>query len=164
MEHQNKTIYFELLKMARELVISEYIDRRAQDHNKWLVDAEVAWKYRRVRIPYPTIPPYPTEKDIVDRAKILFDFVEGENFKSNLNPQLNLEEETQHVVVSTPPEKVLSHPSTTSTIADAVNLNDIKQENGLTTTLISKKSKEDSTTNKLLPSFLRKLEEMKKLL
>lgn len=68
-------IALEILKMARELVINEYTDRRAQDHNKWLADFEVVWKNNRVRLPYPDIPPYPTETEIVTRAQTLMRFL-----------------------------------------------------------------------------------------
>lgn len=65
----------ELLKMARELCINEYIDKRAQDHNKWLADAEVTWKTQGVNLPYPKFPAYPTEADILTRATVLNTFL-----------------------------------------------------------------------------------------
>ena len=65
----------ELLRMARELVINEYIDKRAQDHNKWLIDADVAWKTRGINLPYPSFPIYPTEADILARATVLNTFL-----------------------------------------------------------------------------------------
>jgi hypothetical protein len=72
---QYDPIALEILKMARELVLNEYTDRRAQDHNKWLADFESVWKNTRVRLPYPDIPPYPTETEIVKRAQTLMDFI-----------------------------------------------------------------------------------------
>ncbi len=61
----------ELLRMARELVINEYIDKRAQDHNAWLAQSDVAWKTKGVKLPYPAFPPYPTEAYIIARANAL---------------------------------------------------------------------------------------------
>jgi hypothetical protein len=65
----------EILKMARELTINEYIDRRAQEHNEWLDKSSELWKTQRLALAYPVIPPYPTEKEIIARAKALMDFL-----------------------------------------------------------------------------------------
>lgn len=59
----------ELLRMAKDMLFNEYIDRKAQLHNKWLAEADVAWKTRRVRIPYPAFPPYPDNDMII--AKVI---------------------------------------------------------------------------------------------
>lgn len=71
----NQTL--EILRMARELVINEYVDRRAQEHNQWLSQSEALWATKKMRLPYPTIPPYPTEDVIVARAQKLFAFIEN---------------------------------------------------------------------------------------
>jgi len=65
----------ELLRIARELVINEYIDKRAQDHNNWLAELEVAWKTKGIKLPYPPFPPYPNEADIISRANALDQFL-----------------------------------------------------------------------------------------
>lgn len=69
------TTRLEILKMARELTINEYIDRRAQEHNEWLDKSSELWKTQRLTLAYPVIPPYPTEKEIITRAKALMDFL-----------------------------------------------------------------------------------------
>jgi len=66
----------EILRMARELVINEHTDRRAEMHNQWLTESNELWRTRRIRLAYPPIPPYPTENDIIARARVLLDFVE----------------------------------------------------------------------------------------
>jgi len=66
----------EILRMARELVINEHTDRRAEMHNQWLTESSELWRTRRIRLAYPPIPPYPTENDIIARARVLLDFVE----------------------------------------------------------------------------------------
>lgn len=78
MENDQSSINLEILRMARELVINEYTDRRAEVHNKWLVEAEHLWRSQRLRVAYPTIPPYPTEYDIVERAERLMKFLQFE--------------------------------------------------------------------------------------
>ena len=67
----------ELLRIARELVINEYIDRRAQDHNSWLANSDMAWRTQKVKVPYPTFPAYPSELDIIGRANVLNEFING---------------------------------------------------------------------------------------
>jgi hypothetical protein len=84
MAKSHDPVALEILKIARELVINEYTDKRAQDHNKWLANSDVAWKSNRIRLPYPDIPPYPTEKEIVSRAQVLMNFIH-KNYEEALN-------------------------------------------------------------------------------
>lgn len=65
----------ELLKIARELLNEEYINRRAQDHNKWLAESDVVWKTTRTKLPYPPFAAYPTDEEIVSKATRLYSFV-----------------------------------------------------------------------------------------
>lgn len=58
----------QLLKMAQEILFHEYIDKKAQMHNKWSAEADVAWRTRGVRLPYPTFPPYPDNSMIIEKA------------------------------------------------------------------------------------------------
>lgn len=69
------SVNLEILRMARELVVNEYTDQRAEMHNKWLVESEHLWRTQRLRLPYPTIPSPPTEKDILEIANTLMKFV-----------------------------------------------------------------------------------------
>ena len=66
----------EILKMARELLNEEYINRRAEDHNKWLAECDVVWKTRGIKLPYPPFAPYPSESEILAKATSLYNFVE----------------------------------------------------------------------------------------
>jgi hypothetical protein len=66
----------EILKMARELLNEEYINRRAEDHNKWLADCDVAWRTQGIKLPYPPFAPYPSEAEILAKAASLYNFVE----------------------------------------------------------------------------------------
>lgn len=65
----------EVLRMARQLLNEEYINRRAEDHNKWLADSDVAWRTKGIKLPYPPFAPYPTEAQILAKAKELIGFV-----------------------------------------------------------------------------------------
>lgn len=70
-----ESINFEILRIAKEIVINEYVDRRAHVHNQWLVESDFLWKSQRLRLAYPPIPPYPTEQEVVERAKTLLAFL-----------------------------------------------------------------------------------------
>jgi hypothetical protein len=91
---QTNKNYFEILKIARDLVVNEHTDRRAELHNKWLVESERLWRTSKLKLPYPPIPPYPTEADIVKRAKMLLDFVESEPVSTPEETPVSLSEET----------------------------------------------------------------------
>ena len=69
------TLRLEILKMARELVINEYIDRRAQDHNLWVAQSDELMRTRGFKLQYPAFPPYPTESDIIAKADSLVKFM-----------------------------------------------------------------------------------------
>ena len=95
MSNEVNPVNLEILRIAKDLVINEYTDRRAQDHNKWLRESEEMWRSKQVKLPYPDIPPYPTEVDIVKRAQTLFAFL-TEN-----RPIENTEQTIEHVPVET---------------------------------------------------------------
>lgn len=65
----------ELLRLAKELAYADYNNRRANIHNEWLVDNERMQRLHRTSVPYPSIPPYPTEGEIILRAQKLIDFL-----------------------------------------------------------------------------------------
>ena len=71
----------ELLRMSRELLNEEYINRRAEDHNKWVADADLAWKTQGIKLPYPPFAPYPKESEIVTKALTLFNFLKSSSEK-----------------------------------------------------------------------------------
>ena len=66
----------EILRMVQNLVTTQYTDKRAQDHNKWLAESEYMWKNKGIKIPYPTFPMMPTEADILAKAQGIIKFVE----------------------------------------------------------------------------------------
>lgn len=81
----NDTNFLEALKLARELVIQEYQDMRGKAHNKWVIDSTILWNTRRIKLPYPDLPPFPSDNDIISRAKILVGFI---NSEPNINNDL----------------------------------------------------------------------------
>jgi len=101
MSNNNVTSRLELLRMARELVINEYIDKRAQDHNRWLSEADVAWRTRGIKLAYPPFPHYPTEVDIVTRATALGEFLNGP-----VQKEPNVVKNDEATIVSVKPQEV----------------------------------------------------------
>lgn len=61
--------------MARQMLNEQYINQRAEDHNRWLAEADVAWRTRGVKLPYPPFAPYPTEEQVLTKAQELLKFV-----------------------------------------------------------------------------------------
>jgi hypothetical protein len=73
---RKNNIRYELLKMVRELVNEEYINKRADAHNKWVAENTLAKLEKRLPVPYPTFVTYPTYADILAKAAELNKFVE----------------------------------------------------------------------------------------
>lgn len=68
---------FELLKMARDLLNEKYINKRAEDHNKWVADNDMLWRLERRNLPYPPFAQYPTDDEVVKSALTLYKFLNG---------------------------------------------------------------------------------------
>jgi hypothetical protein len=74
-EKKDNPSNMELLKVAKDLVYSGYMAKKNDIHEKWVVESLYLWNTQQVRLAYPELPPYPTDKDIVDRAKRLVEFI-----------------------------------------------------------------------------------------
>jgi len=123
--------HLEILRMARELVINEHRDRRARDHNRWLAESEVLWKSKRQKLPYPAIPAYPTEQEILARAQILLDFV---------NQGQSLEQMVNQANPDSPPPK--AEPKQDALLVDSAKVSEGKPDIGRSP---SQTSTEDTT-------------------
>lgn len=60
-----------LLALARQQVFDEYIKAKADDLAEWLIACDKKWKEDGTMLPYPTFSFYPSEEDIIARAKLL---------------------------------------------------------------------------------------------
>jgi hypothetical protein len=68
-------IRLELLKMARDMLNDDYFGKREQISNQWAVDCEQA-KIKGEEPPkHPGFPPFPSENEVILKAKTLNDFV-----------------------------------------------------------------------------------------
>jgi hypothetical protein len=139
-EDKDITAKLELLRMARELVLNEYIDRRAQDHNKWLADADVAWRTNGIKLPYPSFPIYPTEEEIITRAVSLHDFL------SKSKPVVETPIVTEVAPVEIEPAPIVAEVAPPVIEVEATPVKPIKEE---------------STFEKMVPPVLEKIEQFK---
>ena len=68
-------IRLELLKMAKDMLVEEYYGKKEQATQDWHVKVENARHNGSVPPEHPTMPPYPTEADVVAKASQLNGFV-----------------------------------------------------------------------------------------
>lgn len=124
---QVEEINLELLKMARELVMNEYVDTRAKLHNKWLVDSDFLWKTRKLRLSYPEIPAHPKEEDILLRAKNLTNFIHTNNTllhaENTATKQSEIKQPTDDTIISSDlPHSVTDTNNNQTTIEPNTNI------------------------------------------
>jgi hypothetical protein len=122
--------YLEILKIARDLVINEHTDRRAELHNKWLVDSERLWRTSKLKLSYPPIPPYPTEFDIVNRAKTLIEFVNSQNNTVEINTTSEVANVNVHIESNEITSNIESNtePTASDTANSVVSSNEVPEE------------------------------------
>ena len=66
----------ELLRIARDLAYNDYDNRRTDIHNKWVYESAQLWQTAKQRLAYPSMPSYPSEDEIIDRAIKLISFLD----------------------------------------------------------------------------------------
>jgi len=75
MAEQN--LQLEVLKIARDMLMDEYVERVNQLEQRWSAESALYWRaYQRI-IPYPTMPAPPTVEDILEKAQMLLEFFNG---------------------------------------------------------------------------------------
>lgn len=75
---KDKNVKLSMLQLARDIAIEEYTEQKIAAHTKWLSDSEKLWANHRQILPYPVDPIYPNEEVIIDKAKMLMNFIESE--------------------------------------------------------------------------------------
>lgn len=162
--------------MAREIVHNEYIDAKAQLHNKWLADADMLWRTSRARLVYPPFPPYPTEEVIVARAKVLLEFLSKQE-QSEEPPVEKEQPMIEEPIIEKPLQEQQSldvplvdkHSQLSYTerikelhgeeLEEAVDKN-LEEYSKL---LVAERREEEiPSSTKLFPSLLKRIDEMKK--
>jgi hypothetical protein len=115
---------YELLKMAKELLNEDYINRRAEDHNRWVSENEELWRTTRRNLPYPPFAKYPTDDEIVRAAANLYDFIYGGHNCTSPEIAVDVVERpvtatpvSAHMVSPPPPTEAITAP-TESVVAE----------------------------------------------
>lgn len=103
-QHNRLFTKLEILKMARDIVNNEYIDIRGRMHNQWMVDSERVWLTEKRKLEYPKFPPFPSEEEIVKRARVFVDFLDEKLPDSNVDITTNHVCGSEHMG-SSPTEK-----------------------------------------------------------
>lgn len=82
MENNNPNpfaIRLEVLKMAQELLMNKYYEDKEIINSKWHMDCDEA-KLKDIPIPnQPKFPPFPTENQIIEKAKTFNDFISNKS-------------------------------------------------------------------------------------
>lgn len=177
MSSNNVPTNLEILKMAREIVHNEYIDAKAQLHNKWLVDADLLWRSTRTRLVYPPFPPYPTEEVIVARAKVLRDFLANGKEEVNIEPAQPQQEEPVPVTVNIPQESTKETvevveeppgPQYNYNVNNELHGEDLEKAvddsvKEYTRTVVSNRIEEElNAPSRLIPSLMKRIDEIKR--
>jgi hypothetical protein len=68
-------IRLELLKMARDMLGDDYFGKRESISNQWSTDCETAKINGQEPPKHPGYPPFPSEQEVINKAKTLNDFV-----------------------------------------------------------------------------------------
>jgi len=76
-------IRLELLKMARDMLNDDYYGKREQISNQWVVDCEQAKIKGETPPAHPGFPSFPSESEVIAKAKTLNDFVSNITTESN---------------------------------------------------------------------------------
>lgn len=100
----------EVLRMARQLLNEEYINKRAEDHNRWLAESDVAWRTKGIKLPYPPFAPYPTEAQILAKAQELISFVVKEEDADKILPATVAEAPAATIPPPVPPMITVPEP------------------------------------------------------
>jgi hypothetical protein len=78
-------IRLDLLKMAKELLLEEFYSKKDLLISEWNVKADMA-KIHGQQIPdAPTLPSYPTENEIINKATTLNSFVSNSQVEQKTN-------------------------------------------------------------------------------
>ena len=74
----NKTPYeirLELLKMAKEMLESDYFSMKDALSNQWNVAVTQAERQQATLPPHPELPKFPSAQEVIEKARILNTFV-----------------------------------------------------------------------------------------
>lgn len=77
--------------LARQQILKEQLEKRVTDLDDWLAQCDIVWKEQRVLLPYPKYPNYPSDDEVIARAKLLYDFDQETNKKKEEDEKIKTE-------------------------------------------------------------------------
>ena len=126
------------IDIARQQLLKEIIDGRVGALDNWLQQCDVVWKEQHVLLPYPKYPTYPSDDEVLTRAKLL----------NEIHQQTHNKKETN--------EKVITEPMVEQTVEqpkEETEIIKINSEDSESNTQNSKEIKLEPVENKLPPGF-----------
>lgn len=88
--------------IAMQQLLKEQLEKRVTDLDAWLSECDVVWKEQHVLLPYPKFPGYPSEDEVMGRAKALYQIQEETLKQKESNEKIEINPEP---VVEQPQEK-----------------------------------------------------------
>jgi hypothetical protein len=67
-------LHVEVLKIARDLLMDEYVELVNQSEQRWEAESRLRWEAEKVIVPYPDLPAPPTVDIILKTAQMLLSF------------------------------------------------------------------------------------------
>ena len=153
---------FELIKIAREILNEEYLNKRAEDHNRWIAANDIAKLHNRMRVPYPPFVQFPTEAIILQKARALYAFVYDESAEQAVKSFPKPEVLVVHVPAPIPApvviveEPIIEEPSIVEIIEEVIEevIEEIVEVPAHVPPLMSDDSKHES--HGFLPGWIRR--------
>jgi hypothetical protein len=75
------TLHIEVLKIARDLLMDEYVELVNQLEQRWSAESALYWRAQQVMVDYPALPAPPSVDRILEKAEQLLAFFNGDVMK-----------------------------------------------------------------------------------
>ena len=71
------TLHIEVLKIARDLLMDEYVELVNQLEQRWAAESALYWRAQQIIVDYPGLPAPPSVDRILEKAEQLLAFFNG---------------------------------------------------------------------------------------
>jgi len=72
-------LHVEVLKIARDLLMDEYVELVNQLEQRWEAESALHWRVHQIIVDYPELPAPPTVAHILEKAEMLLVFFNGDS-------------------------------------------------------------------------------------
>jgi hypothetical protein len=70
-------LHIEVLKIARDLLMDEYVELVNQSEERWAAESALYWRAQQIMVDYPALPAPPSVDRILEKAEQLLAFFNG---------------------------------------------------------------------------------------